>query len=80
MYALINVCYLERNKQLFICSSDSSLILIILISLINLALSETHVVSHDNVNLMINRVSFAVAFRCSRFIHVIEKSDNEYVK
>ena len=49
MYALINVYYLKRNKQLFICSSDSSLVLIILVSLISLTLSETHVISHDNV-------------------------------
>ena len=47
MYALINVCYLKRNKQLFICSSDSFLALITLISLISLTLSETHVVFHD---------------------------------
>ena len=48
MYALINVCSLKRNKQLFICSSDSSLALITLISLISLTLLKTHVVFHDN--------------------------------
>ena len=52
MYALVNVCYLRRNKQLFICSSDSSLALITLVSLINLALLRTHVVFHDNVSLV----------------------------
>ena len=47
MYALINVFYLKRNKQLFICSSDFSLTLITLISLISLTLSETYVIFHD---------------------------------
>ena len=51
MYALINVYYLKRNKQLFICSSDSSLVLITLVSLISLTLLKTHVISHDSVSV-----------------------------
>ena len=53
MYALINVYYLKRNKQLFICSSDSFLALITLVSLISLTLSETHVVFYDMRFLLI---------------------------
>ena len=50
MYALVNVCYLERNKQLPICSPGSPLALITLVPLANLALLGTHVVPHDNVS------------------------------
>ena len=52
MYTLINNYYLKKNKQLFICSFNFSLTLITLVSLINLTLLKTHVVSYNNIKLI----------------------------
>ena len=57
MYALVDVCYLERNKQLPICSPGSPLALTTLAPLASLTLPGTHVVPHDNVMKQLKNIN-----------------------